>query len=503
MNPPSQSQPPASASGQALADASPGPAASDMTAAEFRRHGQAVVDWIAEYLQAPDRWSVLPPVSPGEMRDKIPASPPEHGEPMERILGDFQNLVIPATTHWNHPAFMAYFANSSTAAGVLGEALTAALNVNAMLWRTGPAATELELLTLDWLRQMLGLPGGFVGIIGDTASSNTLYALAAARELHPELRIREQGMAGRPDLPKIVLYCSEQAHSSVDKAVMTLGFGLDALRKIPTDSALRMDGRAFAAAVEQDRKAGSIPLAAVATVGTTSTTAIDPVPEIAAVCRANGMWLHVDASYGGSAAILPEMRYILDGCERAESLVVNPHKWLFTPMDCSALYTTRPDLLKRAFQHIPDYLVVSEGDDVPNLMDYGVALGRRFRALKLWFVIRHFGVDGLQSLIREHIRIARRAAEWIDADPELERMADVNFSTIVFRHRPAGWNGQDLDEHNARVLQRVLERREVYLSHTRVRGNYALRIAIGNIHTNEEHVQRALELVREAGRLQA
>src|SRR4051812_1850944 len=469
MNPPSQTQPPASPE-KSPAD-SPNRVVADMSASEFRRHGQAVVDWIAEYLDAPEQWPVLPAVHPGEMRDMLPPAPPELGEPMDRILGDFRNFVVPATTHWNHPAFMAYFANSSTGAGVLGEALTAALNVNAMLWRTSPAATELELLTLDWLRQMLGLPDTFVGVIGDTASSNTLYALAAAREMRPELGIREHGMAGRPDFPKIVFYCSEEAHSSVDKAVMTLGFGLDALRKIPTDSAFRMDARAFAGAVEQDRKAGSIPLATVATVGTTSTTAIDPVSEIAGICRANGMWLHVDASYGGSAAILPEMRHILDGCERAESLVVNPHKWLFTPMDCSVLYTTRPDLLKRAFQHIPDYLVVSEGEDVLNLMDYGVALGRRFRALKLWFVIRHFGVDGLQSLIREHIRIARRAAAWIDADPELERMADVNFSTIVFRHRPAGSKGADLDAHNTRVLQRVLERREVYLSHTRVRGS--------------------------------
>jgi aromatic-L-amino-acid decarboxylase len=471
-----------------------------MSADEFRRHGHAVIDWMAEYLRAPDKWPVLPAVSPGETRDKLPPAPPGQGEPMERILADFQSVVVPATTHWNHPAFMAYFANSSTAAGVLGETLTAALNVNAMLWRTSPAATELELLTLDWLRQMLGLGEGLFGVIGDTASSNTLYALAAAREMRPELGIREQGMAGRPDFPKVLFYCSEEAHSSVDKAVMTLGFGIQALRKIPTDSSLRMDPGALAAAVERDRRAGGIPLAAVATVGTTSTTAIDPVPEIATICRDNGMWLHVDASYGGSAAILPEMRYVLDGCDRAESLVVNPHKWLFTPMDCSVLYTARPDLLKRAFQHIPDYLVVSEGGEVPNLMDYGVALGRRFRALKLWFVIRHFGVEGLQSLIREHIRIARRAAEWIDADPEMERMAEVAFSTIVFRHRPAGLAAEELDAHNAVLLQRVLERREVYLSHTRVRGSYALRIAIGNIHTTEANVRRGLDLVKEAGR---
>jgi aromatic-L-amino-acid decarboxylase len=307
-------------------------------------------------------------------------------------------------------------------------------------------------------------------------------------------------MSGRADLPKVVIYCSEEAHSSVDKAVMTLGFGLEALRKIPTDSALRMDARSLSEAVEQDRRAGRVPLAVVATVGTTSTTAIDAVATIAEIAGRHAMWLHVDASYGGTAAILPEMRHVLDGCERADSLVVNPHKWLFTPMDCSVLYTRRPDLLKRAFQHVPEFLVVSEGDAVPNLMDYGIALGRRFRALKLWFVIRNFGVEGLRSMIREHIRIARRLAEWIDADPEMERLADVNFSTVVFRHRPPDMNDREVDEHNTRVLQRVLESREVYLSHTRVRGHYALRIAIGNIHTSEAHVRRAFELVREAAR---
>ena len=471
---------------------------SDMSPAEFRKHGYAVIDWIADYLDAPDKWPVLPAVRPGDVRGALPISPPERGESMEEILNDFQRLIVPAITHWNHPAFLAYFANPATAAGVLGETLTAALNVNAMLWRTSPAATELEELTLDWLRQMLGLPDGFFGVIGDTASSNTLYALAAAREMHPELRIREEGMSGRADLPRVVVYCSEEAHSSVDKALMTLGFGLEALKKIPTDSALRMDAKALAAAVENDRRAGRVPVAVVATVGTTSTTAIDPVPAIAEICGRHGLWLHVDASYGGTAAILPEMRYVLDGCDRADSLVVNPHKWLFTPMDCSALYTRRPDLLKRAFQHIPDYLVVSEGDAVANLMDYGIALGRRFRALKLWFVIRNFGVDGLRSLIREHIRIARQLGEWIDDDPELERMAEINFSTVIFRHCPSGMKGRDLDQHNARLLEKVIADREVYLSHTRVRGSYALRIAIGNIHTTEAHVKRALALVREA-----
>jgi aromatic-L-amino-acid decarboxylase len=478
----------------------PLPPPSDMSAAEFRKHGHAVIDWIADYLAKPEKWPVLPGVEPGDVRDALPQAPPSRGEPMEMILEDFKRVIVPATTHWNHPGFMAYFANSSTAAGVLGETLTAALNVNAMLWRTAPAATELELLTLDWLRQMLGLPAGLFGAIADTASSNTLYALAAAREMHPELRIREQGMAARTDLPPVFIYCSQEAHSSVDKAVMTLGFGLSALKKIPTDNGLRMDPKALAQTVGRDRRDGAVPLAVVATVGTTSTTAVDPVTAIADTCEQEKMWLHVDASYGGVAAILPEMRHVLDGCDRADSLVVNPHKWLFTPMDCSVLYTRRPDLLKQAFQHIPDYLVVNDGSNAVNLMDYGVALGRRFRALKLWFVIRYFGVEGLRSLIKEHIRIARLLAGWIDGDSELERMAEVEFSTVVFRHRPTNMAQGRLDEHNARILESVNGRREVYLSHTRVRGSYSLRISIGNIHTTEAHVRRAFDLVREAAR---
>jgi aromatic-L-amino-acid decarboxylase len=476
------------------------PPSSDMSPAEFRKHGHAVIDWIADYLDKPDKWPVLPAVRPGDVRAGLPQSPPPRGELMDTILDDFQRLIVPGMTHWNHPGFMAYFANSSTAAGVLGETLTAALNVNAMLWRTSPAATELELLTLDWLRQMLGLPSEFFGAIADTASSNTLYALAAAREMRPEFHIRERGLGARDDLPPILIYCSEEAHSSVDKAVMTLGFGLNALKKIPTDEHLRMNPKFLSETIDSDRRAGAIPLAVVATVGTTSTTAVDPVPAIAEICRREKMWLHVDASYGGVAAILPEKRFVLDGCDKANSLVVNPHKWLFTPMDCSVLYTRRPELLKRAFQHVPEYLQASSGEGVVNLMDYGIALGRRFRALKLWFVIRQFGVEGLKSLVREHIRIASRLAEWIDADRELERLADVEFSTVVFRHRPSGMAASELDEHNARLLDKVNATREVYLSHTRVRGSYALRVAIGNIHTTEAHVRRAFDLISEAGR---
>lgn len=469
-----------------------------MTPAEFREHSHAVTEWIAGYLENPASHSVLPTTSPGELRRALPQSPPPRAEPMDRILEDFERLVVPATTHWNHPGFMAYFANSATGAGVLGEALSAALNVNAMAWRTGPAATELEQVTLDWLRQMLGLPENFFGTITDTGSSSTLYGLAAARELHPELKIREKGMAGRADLPRLTLYCSEEAHSSVDKAAMTLGFGLESLRKIPTDGALRMDVNALASAIAADRKAGAFPLAVVATVGTTSTTAVDPVPAIADICAREKLWLHVDAAYAGTAGILPEMRHVLAGCDRAHSFVVNPHKWLFTPMDCSAFYTTRPELLRRAFQHLADYLVVPAGEGVVNLMDYGISLGRRFRALKLWFVIRSFGVEGLQAVVREHIRLAGELSRWIDADPQFERMADAEFSTVVFRHRPKGLAGKALDDHNARILERVNATGEVFLSSTRVHGSYVLRVAIGNIRTAEANVRRALEVVREA-----
>ncbi|SRR6266542_2181665 len=467
---------------------------------DFRRYGHEVIDWIADYLEAPEKWPVLPDVRPGDVAAKLPLSPPAVGEPMSAILADFRNIIVPATAHWNHPAFLAYFANTGSAEGVLGEALTAALNVNAMTWKTGPAATELELRTLDWLRQMIGLPAEFTGTITDTASSSTLYALAAARELAPQLKLREKGMAGRADLHALRVYASEEAHSSVDKAVMTLGLGMEGLVHVPTTATLAMDPRALAKAMAADRTAGRIPLAVVASVGSTSTTAIDPVPAIATICERENVWLHVDAAYGGSAAVVPEMRYVLDGCERAHSFVVNPHKWLLTPMDCSTLYTRRPDLLRRAFHYTPEYLTGAEDHRVTNLMDYGVSLGRRFRALKLWFVLRSFGVEGIASVIREHIRIARELSRWIDEEPGFERLVDAPFSTVVFRHAPTSIAPSTLDAHNARIMERVNATREVFISHTRVRGVYALRITIGNLNTSEADVRRAWKLIKESAR---
>ncbi|HLU24399.1 MAG TPA: pyridoxal-dependent decarboxylase [Longimicrobiales bacterium] len=472
------------------------PPLGDMDPDTFRRYGHAVIDRIAEYLAHPERWPVLARTAPGELRAGLPATPPAEPEPFDAMLEDFDRLILPATTHWNHPGFFAYFAVSSPAVGILAETLAAALNVNAMLWRTGPAATELEQIALDWLRQLLGLPAGLTGVINDTASSSTLYALAAAREAAADLHIREHGLAGRADVPRMRVYCSEEAHSSVDKAVLTLGLGLDGTRRIPTDDAFRLDTAALEDAIAEDRAAGIRPLAVVATVGTTSTTAIDPVPQIAGICERESLWLHVDAAYGGAAAVIPEMRHVLDGCERADSIVVNPHKWLFVPIDCSALYTRRPDVLRRAFSLVPEYLSVPEHEAAAmNLMDYGVSLGRRFRALKLWFTLRYFGVTGLADRLREHIRLARLFADRVDASPLFERLAPVTFSVVVFRYRPDGISEDEADALNARLLERLNATGEVFLSHTRVRGRFALRLAVGNLRTTQAHVERAWTLV--------
>jgi aromatic-L-amino-acid decarboxylase len=477
------------------ADAEP----TDMAPEAFRRHGHAVIDRIADYVAHPERWPVLPDIQPGMLRALLPAEAPAAGEPMEDILADFDRLILPHTTHWNHPGFFAYFGISGSAPGILGETLTAALNVNAMLWRTGPAATELEEVTLGWLRSMVGLSDRFEGTINDTASSSTLHAIAAAREADPSLHIREYGLAGRADVPPLRVYCSEEAHSSVDKAVLTLGMGLSGLRRIPTMDDRSMDAGALEHAIAEDRSSGVRPIAVVATVGTTSTTAIDPVPAIGDICGRNDLWLHVDAAYGGAAAVIPELRWVLDGCERADSIVINPHKWLFVPIDCSVLYTRRPDVLKRAFSLVPEYLTTQDPAETRNLMDYGVALGRRFRALKLWFVLRHFGTDGIRERLRHHIELARSFAQWVDDDASFERLAPTPFSVVVFRFRPPDTaDPQRVDELNMQLLQRLNASGEVFLSHTRVDGAYALRLAIGNIRTTSVHVARAWQLAKEA-----
>ena len=470
----------------------------DIAPDEFRRQAQRVVQWIGDYLEHPERFPVVARVSPGEIAATLPEAPPAVGESLDAVLDDFERLIVPGVTHWNHPGFFAYFSVTASAPGILAEMLISALNVNAMLWKTSPSATELELRTLDWLRQLLGLGDGWFGIINDTASISTLLALAAAREAKPELEIRERGMAGRADLPRLRVYASAHAHSSVDKAAITLGLGHENVVHVETDEDFRMKVDALEAAVQADKAQGFLPLATVATVGTTSTTSIDPVPAIAALCTREQMWLHVDGSYGGVAAVVPEMRHVLAGVEMADSLVVNPHKWLFTPIDLSAMFTRRPDVLKRAFSLVPEYLVTREQSDVVNLMDYGVQLGRRFRALKLWMVIRAFGADGLAARLRQQMVMARELASWIDDEAEWERVAPVPFSLVCFRYAPTGVSEVEVAALNAAILERVNASGEAYLSHTKLGGRYVLRLAIGNLRTEPTHVARAWRLLREA-----
>jgi aromatic-L-amino-acid decarboxylase len=467
------------------------------TTGELRAALEQAAEWCASYLDRVGDLPVLSRVEPGEIAAALPEHPPAAGEPLADILADVDRVLIPGITHWNHPGFMAYFGISGSPPGILGETVAATLNVNAMLWRTSPAATELEQRVLRWVAELTGLPAEWFGEITDTASASTMYALAAAREA-AGLDIRTRGMAGRTDLPPLRMYTSDQAHSSVEKACIALGLGQEGLRKIPTDAAFRMRADLLGEAVAEDVAAGVRPLAVVASVGTTSTTSIDPVPEIADICERHGMWLHVDAAYGGSAAVVPRMRHVLAGCERADSIVINPHKWLFTPVDCSLLYTARPADLKAAFSLVPAYLETPEDGGVVNLMDYGLSLGRRFRALKLWMVIRAYGGEGLAELISGHIDLARRLAAAIDAEPGWELLAPVPFSTVCFRRHPEGMDDEgELRRLNEAIIEHVNADGRAFVSHTDLGGRYSIRVAIGNMATTAEHVDAAWELMRQ------
>jgi aromatic-L-amino-acid/L-tryptophan decarboxylase len=425
----------------------------------WREDGHAAVDWVFDYLERADELPVLAQVEPGDLRRSLPASPPERAEPFADVLRDLDDVLLPGITHWQHPRYFAYFATTASEPGILAELLVAALNQVAFIWRTSPASTELEAVTLDWLAQLLGLPSGWHGHIEDTASTSTLAALAAARET-----------TGRR-----VVVCSEQAHSSVDNAARLLDMEL---RKTPVDDELRLQPEALDLADAA---------AVVATVGTTSTAAVDPVPAIADACEAAGAWLHVDAAYAGSAWVCPELRDSQAGVERADSVVVNPHKWLFVPMDCSTLWSRRPEALRRAFSLVPEYLRTS--DEADSLSDYGPALGRRFRSLKLWAVLRCFGREGLQAAIREHVRLAALFESWVRAADGWELAAPRGFSLVCFRLDAS-------DEANEALVERVNRTGELFLSHTKLRGRYVLRLAIGNARTTEADVRRAWDVLQ-------
>ncbi|GAC1572892.1 MAG: pyridoxal-dependent decarboxylase [Candidatus Elarobacter sp.] len=460
----------------------------------FRAALDRVGAWIDDYYRDPGRYPVLSRARPGDLVRALPANAPAEGESFERIFADFERLVIPGITHWNHPRFFAYFAISAAQVTVLAEALAAALDVNAMLWRTSPAATELEDVTLGWLRAMLGLPESFHGIVYDTASIGGFTALAAARE-SLGLDIRARGMTGR-DLPALRVYVTEHTHSHIEKGAIALGIGRENVVKISVDEAFAMRPDALARAIDDDVARGMRPMCAVATVGTTSTTSTDPVAAVRAVTRERGVWLHVDAAYGGPAAILPEFRWLLDPAHDADSLVVNPHKWMFVPVDLSVLYVRDPELLRRTFSLVADYLVTPE-TDVHNYMDYGLQLGRRFRALKLWFALRTYGVRGMQSRIRGHIALAQELATWIAAEPGWEILAPHPLSVVCFRYAPDPCaNPARIDANNTAIMDAVNATGEVYLSATRLHGNVALRIAIGNDRTTREDVARAWTLLK-------
>jgi len=459
---------------------------------DFRLVGHQFVDWIADYFKNVEKFPVLSPLEPGDVKKNIPAVPPARGEAMEGIFRDFERILLPGISHWQHPGWFAYFPANSSPASVLGEFLTAGLGAQCMVWQTSPAAAELEEVVLDWLRQMTGLPENFSGVIQDTASTATLCALLSARERSTGFASNEAGLQ-----TPLTVYASEEAHSSVDKGVKIAGFGSKNFRRLPTDERFAVIPEKLEEAMTRDRDAGFVPACVVATVGTTSSGAIDPLRAVGEICRKHGTWFHVDAAWAGTAALLPEKRWILDGVELADSFVFNPHKWMVTNFDCSAYFVKDPATLVRTFEIHPEYLKTGVDAKVKNYRDWGIQLGRRFRALKLWFVIRSYGVEGLQAMVREHLRLAALVKDWVEGDDRFELLAPVDLGLVCFR-LDDGREESGLNELNRRLLERVNASGRVFLTHTTLRGKYTIRLVVGQRTTEERHVRGAWDIISAA-----
>ena len=474
----------------------------DMDTEDFRAAAHTAVDIMADYLAGLSDRPVLANVEPGTIRPLFDGAPPESPAPMATILADYLRFFEPNVTHWQHPRFLAYFSSAASGPGIVGEMLTAVLNSNVMLWRTSPAGTELEQVVVDWLRDALGLPDAFDGLITDTASTSSMLALAAARQA-AGFDAAALGLPGRSDVPKLRVYASAEAHSSIEKACMTLGLGRAGLTKIPPNDRFELRDDALEAAIAADRAAGVKPIAMVATLGTTSSTSVDPVADMARIATREGIWLHVDSAYAGAVALIPERRAPFAGWELADSIVTNPHKWFFTPVDASLLLTRRMPVLRDAFSLVPEYLrTLDREGPIRDYNEYTPTLGRRLRSLKLWMQLRYFGIEGLRRRIEHHIAMAQRLAAWVDADPDFERMAPTPFSTVCFRYRPGGVEDEALEALNVHLLENINRSGDAFLSHTKLNGVMTLRVAIGNLRTTDADVERVWGVVkREAAAL--
>jgi len=465
---------------------------------KFRQHAHELVDWMADYFKDVEGYPVRSQRKPGEVLDQLATEPPEQGEPFDTMMEDFRNIIIPGITHWQHPKFLAYFNANNSYPSILAEMLTATLGTQCMIWQTSPAATELEERVMEWTRKLIGLPESFTGVIQDTASTATLCSLLTAREKLTGYQINENGYY---DKKILTVYCSTEAHSSIEKDVKIAGMGKENLRKIEVDDQYAMKPESLEEAITRDMKEGFQPLAVVAAMGTTGSTAIDPLREIEEICKNHGIWLHVDAAYAGTGLVLPELRWMSEGIEMTDTFVFNPHKWMFTNFDCSAYFVRDTEALIRTFEILPEYLKTRQRERVSNYRDWGIQLGRRFRALKLWFVIRSFGAEGIRERIRNHIRWARELAQEIDRCVDFQLMAPVPLATLCFRYTPDGVSDRhELNDLNASLLETLNATGKVYMTHTKLDGDYCIRLVVGQTNQEREHITEAWELVRETAR---